>query len=194
MARPIQYDEQQVIESAMKLFWSKGYIATSMAEILKSTGLKSGSFYAVFASKKRLFEIAIDHYAQNGLRGLLLILNSSENYLSNIEQAVQTLLFLHREDKPCGCFLVNTLIELAPHDREIKEKLESHLQLVENAFCDAFVNALAAQQCTTEIDARQKAKQLMLTIWGVRVMQRAGNDGINRHAINALIKQIIHQP
>ena len=43
MARPVQYKQESVLQSSMQVFWSRGYAASSMSELLQATGLKSGS-------------------------------------------------------------------------------------------------------------------------------------------------------
>ncbi|MFV9452734.1 TetR/AcrR family transcriptional regulator [Rhodococcus sp. NM-2] len=60
--RPRQFDEAQVLESAMLLFWEQGYESTSLAQLRGATGLSSASVYNAFGSKEGLFERAIAHY------------------------------------------------------------------------------------------------------------------------------------
>ena len=48
MARPQEFDAGQALKSAMHVFWSKGYEAASLAEILTATGLSKSSSYATF--------------------------------------------------------------------------------------------------------------------------------------------------
>ena len=47
MARPRQFEEIQVIEKLMKVFWDKGYEATSMQDLVAASGLLKGSLYGV---------------------------------------------------------------------------------------------------------------------------------------------------
>jgi TetR/AcrR family transcriptional regulator, transcriptional repressor for nem operon len=63
MARPREFDMNQVLNQAMRLFWRKGYVATSMSDIYAVTGLKPGNLYAAFRDKEGLFQQAFEHYA-----------------------------------------------------------------------------------------------------------------------------------
>ena len=49
------YDETEVLEKATRAFWTHGYEATSMGDLVKATGINRGSMYAAFPSKRDLF-------------------------------------------------------------------------------------------------------------------------------------------
>lgn len=58
------YSEQtKVMDQAMKLFWSKGYEATSIEDILEATGLNKNNFYEVFGSKERFYLEAFQYFS-----------------------------------------------------------------------------------------------------------------------------------
>ncbi|OUS29027.1 hypothetical protein A9Q99_10480 [Gammaproteobacteria bacterium 45_16_T64] len=174
MARPQQYDETQVLESATDAFWKRGYAATSMAELIQATGLKSGSIYGGFGSKQGLFEASIDHYAAQGLKDIDLRLSSGEDYLESIRSCFAWLIESSLDCKPDGCFLVNALIELAPHDTVIRQTLKDHIGNVEQAFTRALTAAKSAGQLQDDADIAAMAKKIMVSLWGIRVIQRTG--------------------
>ncbi|WP_145912473.1 TetR/AcrR family transcriptional regulator [Endozoicomonas montiporae] len=62
MARPQQYDRSIVTDSAMHLFWHKGYYTTPVSEIIKITGLQAVSLYSAFGSKEGLLLAMLNHY------------------------------------------------------------------------------------------------------------------------------------
>src|SRR5262245_60704412 len=62
MPRPRTFDEDQVIEDAMQLFWSRGYEATSLTDLTATLGVHPGSLYRVFGDKHELFLRALDRY------------------------------------------------------------------------------------------------------------------------------------
>ena len=49
----------------MRVFWSRGYEGTSMADLTAATGLHSPSLYAAFGDKETLFREAVDHYRES---------------------------------------------------------------------------------------------------------------------------------
>lgn len=60
--RPRTFDRQAALAVATRLFWSKGYEATSISDLTAAMGIKSTSLYAAFGSKEQLFAEAVDHY------------------------------------------------------------------------------------------------------------------------------------
>lgn len=60
--RPRAFDREAALESATRLFWTKGYEATSIADLTKAMGIGSPSLYAAFGSKEALYAEALRHY------------------------------------------------------------------------------------------------------------------------------------
>ena len=62
MARPVEYDLDKVLDSAMELFWQKGYENVSMADLVSFTGLNRRTMYSLFVDKEGIFKDALDNY------------------------------------------------------------------------------------------------------------------------------------
>ena len=60
--RPRAFDRKAALDAAMRLFWRKGYSATSIADLTAAMGIGSPSLYAAFGSKEQLYAEALDHY------------------------------------------------------------------------------------------------------------------------------------
>jgi AcrR family transcriptional regulator len=69
MGRPREFDEETVLDAAMKLFWERGYEGTSMADLAKVMGLSPSSIYVAFGDKEALFQRAADKYARDARAG-----------------------------------------------------------------------------------------------------------------------------
>ena len=72
MARPREFELQQVAEGLLNTFWLRGYAGTSIADLTAATSLLPGSLYAAFGSKEAMFLVAVDRYASqmgSGPRG-----------------------------------------------------------------------------------------------------------------------------
>ena len=59
-----QFDVDQVLNKAMQAFWSRGYEATSMQELVDRTGINRGSLYSTYRDKHALFLAALRRYAE----------------------------------------------------------------------------------------------------------------------------------
>lgn len=63
--RPRAFDRDAALEQATRLFWSKGYEATSMTDLTGAMGIGSPSLYAAFGSKEALYAEALQHYVDS---------------------------------------------------------------------------------------------------------------------------------
>jgi TetR/AcrR family transcriptional repressor of nem operon len=107
MGRPKNYDRDEVLESALLLFWRKGFEGAHLQELVEVTGLNRFSLYKEFGSKEGLFDAAMDRYMEQ-LGSLVVQLEAEPLGVANIRRYFQALVdyrFRH------GCFLVNTLSE-----------------------------------------------------------------------------------
>src|SRR5437762_14161601 len=65
--RPRSFDTEAAVERAMGVFWSRGYHATALPDLLRATKLSRGSLYAAFGDKHSLFLRALDRYVADAL-------------------------------------------------------------------------------------------------------------------------------
>ncbi|MGE2726076.1 TetR/AcrR family transcriptional regulator [Mycolicibacterium pulveris] len=62
VGRPREFDPDQVVDAAMKLFWAHGYDGVSISDVTTATGVNRRSIYAEFGSKEALYERAVQRY------------------------------------------------------------------------------------------------------------------------------------
>lgn len=63
--RPRAFDREAALAEATRLFWAKGYEATSISDLTDAMGIGSPSLYAAFGSKEALYAEALDYYRKN---------------------------------------------------------------------------------------------------------------------------------
>ena len=187
-----QYNETEVLDRAMHAFWARGYADTSIGDLIKATGINRGSLYAAYDGKRSLFIAALRHYDK---------LHRSE-FLARIvkthapEDAIIALFDVAakatgRGEKPPGCLLINTAIELSPHDAEIAGLIQSSFNEVENFFCRMIESAKRNRTMSPSIPPRETAKALLGLFLGLRVLARSNADETTRRAIVAQAKRML---
>ena len=175
VGRPREFDEEQVLEAAMDAFWSRGYEATSLADLCDCTGLHKGSLYQAFGDKHQLFMLSLRHYADNEFREVMAAAFNSDSPLQNIRAAIHKICDDAGNDK--GCMMINSMVELAPHDPEVKAALQSFGEQRLRAMTDLISKAQQAGEIRAEQDPYKLARQLMLTLAGSAAMVKGYMDG-----------------
>ena len=172
MARPVQFKHEDVLDSAMQIFWKQGYAATSVTDLIAATKLKPGSLYAAFKSKEGLFLAALDHYGERSAERIRQTLANADSPLAGIRG------YFHQMARSAAdstaqhsCFLVNTALELARNDEVVREHVNRYFDRIENLFLDALVAARKNGELAPEKDPAALATFLMSGIWGLRVLE-----------------------
>ncbi|NOK57643.1 MAG: TetR/AcrR family transcriptional regulator [Chloroflexi bacterium AL-W] len=174
MARHKEFDQNQVINKAMDLFWSRGYEATSVQDLVDHVGIGRGSLYDTFGDKRSLYLNALERYQERSGVALFELFEQTDSAKVALKQFFEAQIDAAVADPAQrGCFVVNTAVELAPHDPEIAGKVQAAFGKTE----DAFYRLIAKGQATGEIvsthDARCLARFLLNTLMGLRVMAKA---------------------
>ena len=170
VGRPREFDEERVLEAAMEAFWKRGYEATSLAELCRATGLNKGSLYQAFGDKHRLFMRALAFYADKEYRAVMEVATQSESSLENIRAAVRKIIEDAGSSK--GCMMINSLVELAPHDPEVKSALKSFGEQRMQGLTRLFTAAQQAGEIRAELDAYSLARHLMMALAGASAMSK----------------------
>ena len=107
MARPRGFDRDQALETAMRLFWERGYEDTSISDLTTAMGIASPSLYAAFGDKQRLFEEAVERYASGpgAVVGTALLEPTAREAIERMLTDAARL--YAAAERPRGCLIVN---------------------------------------------------------------------------------------
>jgi TetR/AcrR family transcriptional repressor of nem operon len=89
MARPREFDIDQVLDAAINTFWTKGYEATSMADLMEAMNLKKGSIYKAFEDKHDLFCKALERYLEGMDKQMREMVETATSPRAGIEKWLQ---------------------------------------------------------------------------------------------------------
>jgi len=171
MGRPRAFDPDQVVDQVMRLFWRKGYVATSMADIYAATGLKPGSLYGAFGDKEALFRRAFDRYAAHFHASM----PDGAHGMAAIEAWIATQARLAGEDpERAGCLIINTLLERAEHAPETQAMADSRLEEIRQFFVTHLGEAVAAGDVDAARDKAATADALVGAVVAIMALGRAG--------------------
>ena len=176
MARPREFDSNTALESAMQVFWAKGYEATSLDDLCEATGLGRSSLYAAFGDKRGLYLSALDRYEEAGVHPIAAALARSP-----IRKAVAAFVDRIIDDIVAGpgrrgCFIGNCAAELARGDRTAATRVRRSLDRLEATFRDALAHARARGEIAATSDVDALARFLVAGIQGLRLVGKAKPD------------------
>jgi TetR/AcrR family transcriptional regulator, transcriptional repressor for nem operon len=170
--RPRIFDEEEILNNAINLFWAKGFEATSTENLLESMGINKGSLYHTFGSKKELFSKALDFFARRSLKTIESKLKEAKTPIAGIRAFFMELATADSQTHQKGCFMGNTLAELSNIDKELKEKAAENLKDLENLFYKYVDAAKKSKELRTKEDSRVIARYL-ITVWnGINITRR----------------------
>lgn len=154
--RPKQFDTEEVIERAMQAFWSNGYEALGLTDLLEYMGISRQSLYNTFGSKRNLFIRTIEHYRQTQLSQAIALLERDGSRVENVKAVVRFFETLALDGSCRGCLVANTLVELGSSDDEIAALLRKILE----ALRSAIELALREAQTRGELAANKSPEEL----------------------------------
>ena len=175
MARAREFDPQEAIQGAMKVFWRSGYGDTTMEDIVSETGVSRYGLYGTFGNKKDILLAAIRHYERTIEETFWAGLRRPDARGAEIAEHWQMLRDYAEDECFCnGCLIVNVAAEVAPHDLDIAAEVQridaKHAEL----FARAIRNGQAAGEIADDVDPNGTAKMLVALSRGGALMIRAG--------------------
>jgi len=186
MVRPREFDPDWVLESAMQVFWSKGYEATSLDDLCEATDLNRSSLYAAFGDKRALFLETLDRYGRRTVGRLtaallrpLPIRETLAGFLSEMIDQIVT------GPGRNGCFIGNCAAEVARHDRSAAARVRRNLDNVEAVFREPFERAKARGELAPGKDIEALARFFVASTQGLRLFGKANAD---RRALEDIAK------
>ncbi len=164
VGRPREFDEERALEAAMDEFWKKGYESTSLNDLCCCTGLHKGSLYQAFGDKHQLFMRSLNHYADREFKDVAAVALEQDSPLDSIRALVRTVCDHAAEGR--GCLMINSMVELAPHDPEVRDMLAQEGQRRIGVMAELLTKAQELGEIRAELDPLKLAQQLMVGLAG----------------------------
>ena len=190
MARPVEFDENQVLTNAMEQFWREGYEASSVQKLLDCTGINRGTLYNSFGDKGTFFKSCVDQYnkiVERQIASSLLNekLNAWDGIVAYFDEAVVN---ISNKRRSMGCLLVNSLCESINYDKDIKKVVRASLAKIRKALVVRLKEAQKKGKLIKGVTVEFAADVLINALHGIRVNSR---DGKNSNQLKELIRHTI---
>jgi len=174
MARPSEFDRDEVLRRAIEVFWCHGYEATGLPDLVEAMGIGRQSLYNAFESKRGLFLAALDLYQAERAKSLQKVLRSAPSPLRGIEALLTGIAAATGETRTRGCLSVNTATEIGVNDDEVAAILSRGAAASKADLSAAMAQAKTLGELPTALDEQAAAEFVLAVMRGLRVSAKAG--------------------
>ncbi|WP_338446949.1 TetR/AcrR family transcriptional regulator [Pelagerythrobacter marensis] len=172
--RPRQFDEEQAVDVALRLFWRHGYEGTAISTLAEAMGLTVASVYNAFGHKESLFLKAVDHYDRYSA-GLY---EEAFKKTSAREVALGILMgeidLVSGKDTPEGCLMVQGALATSPESEDVRKAMARLRRAAEADVAARFAQFEEAGELPSGWSARSLAGYVMTVATGMAVQAKSG--------------------
>ncbi len=177
MARTIGFDEEQVLDRTVDLFWSKGFHDTSAQDMVDHLGLNRSSIYNTFGGKRELFVKALKRYRDRESASLIAFLGTASPTVAGIEALLTNVVQASTANRTrMGCLMVNTAVEQGASERDIQRIIQDNANEVVAALEQFIGRGQQAGTLNRTLDAHGMAIVLFHAITALRVITKVMRD------------------
>jgi TetR/AcrR family transcriptional repressor of nem operon len=183
---------QHIIQQAATLFNQRGYIGSSISDVMQCTGLQKGGIYRHFQSKEQLALAAFDYAQQQNTSQLVAAVAAETDAVQKLLAFISAFhtLTLH-PPVPGGCPILNTIVDSDDGDPALRERVVAVVsgwqQLIERIVADG----VARGSLRRDIDPQAVATVLIAALEGGILLARAHRSPVYvQHAVDHLLMYV----
>jgi AcrR family transcriptional regulator len=172
--RPLSFDRDAALHSAMLLFWQHGYEATSLSDLTAAMGVTPPSIYSAFGDKKQLFRQAVSRYLSGPVTSQSII-----DSAATAREAAKALLHAAAvgftgTHTPPGCLLASAAISCSEDAVDVREELAAIRRKIEASLKKKIDSDMSSGLLPPGTDAAALAGHTMAVIQGMSTLARDG--------------------
>lgn len=189
MARPREFDQDKALDAAMHVFWEKGFEAASLSDLTAKMGIQRPSLYSAFGDKKGLFEAALRKYTSSHAAHVRMSLQKHASVKEALRTFFEDMVSKEYEKSlSTGCFCINSMVELAPHDEKFELLTREHQMYLSVIFQETLEQGLRSGELDAGINAKNLAQTLVISLIGLTVFLKSRPD---RAVVDNFVNQIL---
>lgn len=174
MARPREFDEDQVLDAAMRTFWLRGYEGATLSELVEATGLGKPSLYKAFGNKEGLFRRVVERYDRDHLcfRHEALAEPTPRRI---VERLLKGTIELHASRRnPPGCLETNAALACSVDAEDIRLELAAYRDAFTRRLRQRFDEVRSAGSLPQGMNSEAAASLVSTLIQGMAVQAKSG--------------------
>ncbi len=181
--RPRSFELDSALDSAVDLFWERGYRRTTTRDLERHLGIGQSSLSHNFGTKRDLLLSAVDRYEARMEADLFPILDSPNAGLDALDGFFETLGEWIESNRSRGCLVINLMASEAD-DPVIGRRVRAYRELIRSSLRKPLDRALPSE-------AASRAELLTAAVMGVHVTARSSDRQSEVDAMVAAIRDQI---
>lgn len=174
MARLREFDEEKALDAAMQLFWEKGYATTSLSDLTARMEIQKPSLYSAFGDKEGLFEAALRRYTNLHAARIRTKLQNEQSVKEAIRIFFENMVEEeYKKEFSKGCFCINTMVELAPHNEKFEVLTREHQMYLAVIFQELIMKGIRSGELQSDLNAKALAQTLVTSLIGLTVLMKS---------------------
>ena len=174
MGRPASFDQTEMLERIQSVFWDNGYSATSLDDIMQSTGLGKGSLYGAYGSKQDVYLLAFTDYCDWAVADVEERLRGDDaSAIVRLRAYIQAAAKGGANARR-GCMLAKGAAEVAGRFPDVDKIIERTFKEMERELVRCVRQAQSAGDITAARDARTIGVTLLAVVRGMGALAQAG--------------------
>ncbi len=164
MARPRGFDPDAAVQTAMMLFWRRGYGAVSFDMLVDEIGASRKGLYALWPDKRGLFVAALRSYRQ--IVGDVFLRDLEREGAGRAELAAFWDKFESAAQRPgwSGCLVMRTTTDRIAAEPDVAIEIEAYLERLSNGLENALRGAARRAEIPSEPSAHIRACQAFAAV------------------------------
>lgn len=176
MARVKEFDEAEVLDQALELFRARGFKHTSFNDLVQELGVSRQSLYDTYGDKQTLYQTALKRYVDRGMDSIRRRFTEDAPVRETFTTFFENLIEGTCSNGGSGCFMVNSMVELSPHDADTRALAQAHARELEGIFASRLSTAQRQGELARSKDPVTLARYFYHTLLGIAVSSRALGD------------------
>lgn len=186
--RTKDFEPDEIADAAMRVFWQRGYAATSIQDLVEGTGLSRSSLYNTFKNKQGLYQQALRRYEAVTMANVALLSGAGSP-----RELIRQLLLRIAEDElgdpqRRGCLAANAALELAGQDPAVAEWVAHNFQRLQKALEKLIQRGQQSGEIAATRNPRALARFFVNTIQGMRVLGKGSPPAQRRQCLMDVIE------
>jgi AcrR family transcriptional regulator len=181
MGRPAEFDRDQALGAAIRVFARHGFSAASLSDLLEGMGIARQSLYGAFGDKRRLFLEALERYSDVSRSRMQAAMDNEDTALAALEAALMIDLGTGA-DLETGCLGVGSIAEFGRSDPEVNAMSDRAGAQIAAMLANRVRDGMASGELKATLDADEVARMLLTLKSGLKISARGGDDQVRRSA------------